>query len=672
MGGAMSDFLTAEEIYKKNGFDLLRNKFMALPDSGKIPLPQEWAAENRYMPPEITETPGMFDIELVPQYAEILAIQHPDNPINQTALMKSVQSAGTTSVLENVMGFWIKYQLGSIILFQSSKTMGKIKSSSAIDVMIDNAGLGGNVNPMSKRMKRKTGDTALYKEFSGGVKLMITSYNSEADQKSNTFNLMCLDELDSAPRELNGQGDVVGTIKGRAVATSMNKLISISTPSMMETSRIYKEFLDGDQRKYYVPCPHCGEYQILELAKKSRDFGLMFDFKKDNVTGKSIVDPFSVRYKCISCQHDFYQESLRDISNRGQWRPTWQDSNHRPKSEKHASFHISAFYSQVLNGGDGWLKICEAFAETGMGSEILKMKAFTINYLALPWAHVDKNYTGKMLMARAESYCMKEPPAEAGLIFFGGLDVQKDRLELSVLACSRNEFWVADYEVFWGNPANPYDNCWNSMRSYVYEARYQVGNVIRPISQVAIDSNWDPKKGKRDVKGWETKAHAVFQFVAKEGFGDYKAALNNPAESFFIAIYGKDGAVGMIQPKPVKGEPISVRYEVSVSKFKSLIFGNIDKAGGEYSIHVPKYRRPEGGLAFDEPLDIHWYDMFCSERYQEITPGVYGWKPIYKRNEVLDTVVYSMACYYLQNMNNFSEDDWDLLESRIRNESETV
>ena len=32
-----------------------------------------------------------------------------------------------------------------------------------------------------------------------------------------------------------------------------------STPTVKGLSRIEREYLESDQRRYFVPCPHCGE-----------------------------------------------------------------------------------------------------------------------------------------------------------------------------------------------------------------------------------------------------------------------------------------------------------------------------------------------------------------------------------------------------------------------------
>ena len=173
------------EYIKLKQIDKVIERNDKLVDSAYVPPFTDWAEAKRFFPAGTSEVPGDFRRETVPHMVEILERMHPDDPCTHVALKKSVQAAATTTIAENALGAFIDYKLGSILFLTSSKSMGDIRSSSTIDTLIDNAGL--LIKPISGRRKRKTGDKALYKEFAGNIKLLISSYNSIADLKSNTF-----------------------------------------------------------------------------------------------------------------------------------------------------------------------------------------------------------------------------------------------------------------------------------------------------------------------------------------------------------------------------------------------------------------------------------------------------------------------------------------------------
>ncbi|MCV5491374.1 phage terminase large subunit family protein, partial [Escherichia coli] len=55
------------------------------------------------------------------------------------------------------------------------------------------------------------------------------------------------------------------------------KIVLGSTPTVKGVSRIEKAWLESDQRRYFVPCPHCGEYQVLEWGSKSTPYGIKWE-----------------------------------------------------------------------------------------------------------------------------------------------------------------------------------------------------------------------------------------------------------------------------------------------------------------------------------------------------------------------------------------------------------
>jgi len=656
----LSNFLTADEIIQKSSLLKLHRAIDNISESGFVPLAQDWAEENRMIPPEVSpEWYGQFSINDVPQYAELLAAQHPDNPVTSTTLMKSVQGAGTTSFMENVIGHWLKYMLGSVVVFTSSKGMAKMKSSSSIDPLIDHGGLAGNVSPISSRKSsKKSGDTSLYKEFLGGCKLLMTSYQSIGDMKSLAFNLLCMDEWDEAPHQLKGQGDVDKIINGRTMATKMSKRIYLSTPTNMDTSRVFKKYNQGDQRQFYVPCPICEGFQVLTMNSRKRNYGLSFNTIIDPVLQTKVLDENSVRYKCQHCKGEFYDEQKMDITINGQWRPTWKESNFKPKSQNHRSYKSPGFVSKYLT----WAKICQEFIDTDYGRDYEATKTFTNNIYAEPHAHIDKAYPWKSLKERAEPYRLGEPPENCGLLCYAGVDVQGDRLELAVIAVGpRMEKWIIDYRVFYGDTKNVYDSSWDSLAAYVLTTVYEVDKTKVKITKCAVDSNWDPKM-KAGKRNWQTKDHTVYQFVAMY-------------PDVFIAVYGagEKKSADIITSVRIKIDknskfcPLHVRYEIAVGKVKDLIFNNIDQGSGPGTLHIPKYERPEGGIDINVAIPDSFYQMLMSERYQEISSGVYGWKKIQERNEVLDLVVYAIAACYLDNIHTLSPEAFGMLENSIRN-----
>lgn len=613
-----------------------------VPTELHIPLVSECAEANRYLRPGVSEHFGRWKASSVPHLVEIMDRLHPDDPCTHVSVMKSVHSAVTVSVAENAMLLWIKHKIGSIAYFTSNQKIGKIRSSSAIDTMIDDSGIADLVKPMSRRVSQKRSDSATYKEFEGGIKLLIGSYKSIGDMKSNTFQLIIPDEWDEAPLEIADQGDTAGVLEGRTMSSRMYKILEISTPTRMETSRIYRSFLLGDQRRFFMPCPICGDPQELVLKKRDIDHGLTFSRMKDAKSGALILDPTSVRYICKHCKSELPESEKMGMLAAGWWQPTASPSN----PLRH-SYHNPGLISPFLS----WQRICQRFIDTRFGEDIMMFKDFTINYLGNPWAKVEMSKTWEAIRDRADDYCMGEVP-NGGLILYAGVDVQGDRLEAAVWAFGKGmEKWLVDYQVFFGDPANINDVCWGNLNQYVYGKKFTIKGVPVGIIRAAVDCGWDPKE--RRVKDWDSKAHTVFQFVGLR-------------QDKFIAVRGAGamtGTGGVVRPVRIQGDHLlKVRHDISTHVIKELLMHAIDLTKGPRAIHFPANQEIDGVRA---PVSEDLFRGFLSERYQEIKPGVMGWKKTYQRNEPWDTTVYAIAASYLDSVSAWTDEIWDAYAARL-------
>ena len=619
-----------------------------IPHTGILPSISSWAEEKRYLPSGTTEVPGKYNADTAPHLREPLELLHPDSPFQKITMMKSVQSLNTTTIAENAMGFWLDYKQGSCLFLTSTKGIGNIRSSSAIDVMIDSAKL--QIKPMSERMKRKTGDKANYKEFAGNNKLLISSYNSIADLKSNTFHLIICDEWDEAGAELAGQGDIEGIIEGRTMGLRRYKILRISTPSNMNTSRIYKSFMEGDQRYFNAPCFHCGEKQVLELKGQGKKHGLTFTRETNKTTGHKILVPESVRYICKHCGKPIYESKKKYMMKNGVWIPTVV-----PEDKYNASFHSPGLISPFLS----WERICQQFINSGFGSDVLKFKDFTINYMGLPWANVAKQALWQDLKDRAEDYCQGEVPRgelkqvgeleiyTGAMILFAGVDVQGDRLELHVVGFGANsEKWSIDYQVFYGRPEDGNNPCWQLLDDWVYNHVYNVAGIDCNIAFCAIDSGFDPGKATRREKDFANKSNVVYDFIA-------------PRQDKFMSVMGISGdkATGIIKETKVNDitTQLNKRYNVYVSVLKEMVMNTVGTVSGYGTIHFPKYI-----MIADQKKEMvdHPFKSFLSEVYKETKPGKWEWKKIYERNEYLDTFNYAIAAADYFGFNKLSPESW--------------
>jgi len=644
--------LTAQSIYQQSQQDYVSAYLDSLPLSISVPLISEWAEENRVLPPDPQGYSGKWLASMVPHLVQPLNDCHPDQPYTHITNIKSVQSANTVSLAENVLGFWIKYKIGSTLFLTSTKNMANVRGSANIDTMIDYSGLADCLKPASNRTGKKNKDNSLYKEFDGGIKLMMTSYSSIADLKSNTFNLIIEDELDECPPQLKDQGDTEMIIEGRTMALTNYKILQISTSSGAGGSRIYKNFLKGDQNEYFVPCPICGENQILQLKKRGEKYGLTHKSEKGKNDNKRKLIPGTVEYVCKFCEGSFRESKKYDMLRSGIWIP-----QATPDDPLRRSYHSSGLISPFLP----WERIVKQFIASNYGQDLPVFKDFTINYLGNPWLNVGKSGKWEELKKRAEDYTMGEIPKgvvanvsgvdvyDGGLMLFGGVDVQGDRLELLVTAFGINgNKWIIDHKVFFGDTKNLDDPCWKTLHDFVYEKRYTIcGSNNNAILKCAIDAGYNPIAGDKRKKDFANKSHVVYDFVALR-------------TDRFMAIMGNPGKPlgGIIAKKKISDSVtmLTDRYMVDVSMLKESIYDVIGSSEGYNTIHVPKWAVYEGTK---QETSDEFFMQFMSERLQEDPKtGKMKWCKLRNRNEILDIFIYSISAAAFWNVQSYSMQNW--------------
>jgi phage terminase large subunit GpA-like protein len=627
-----------EQAIQQNTRNLMLTWLSTLRIDPQIPSITDWATQNRYLPEGSTERPGLFKPDFASYTLEIQENFSMDSPYRISSILKGTQSLITTTI-ENVIGHSIKYGLHNILYVISTTGMAALRSSASIDVMINYSGLKDCIRPMAKRKnQRKSADNLLYKELAGGRRLLLTSYNSIAMLKSFSWDLIVMDEIDEAPPRIKDQGDPEALIEVRGKTIDNLKIAKLSTPMQAENSRIWRAFKSGDQREYLIPCPRCGGFQFLEMMKEGRDYGLYGDYTVDK-TKRSTFVAGTARYRCKVCQKDFFEyekpafmlEKLQ--GGLAYWEPQAQAQDPRDRS-----YHVSSMMSPMTQ----WSNILVDYAKTDFGKRLQDYKSFVINTEGLPFF---TNYTYKPwqeLREVAEEYPLGEVP-EGGLMITGGVDVQKNRLELQLVAWGYGmEGWSFCHEQFIGSTADVNGPAWTNLLSFARRYFKILGTEVR-ITKIGVDASYNPnKEASLSNESLRMEMNAVYAFCKRY-------------PTMFVPIRGVDGQVadGQVAQKRSKAYGIDY-YLVDVTAIKQELFENIDKRYGRYAIH------------FSKAYSDEFFRQFLSEIYGELENGSMGYKKIYERNEALDTFVYARAIMNILRADEWGDDKWDYWRDAIK------
>ena len=216
--------------------------------------------------------PGQWRTSRTPYLRAIMDAASPASPFERVVLMKGAQLGGT-EVLLNLAGFIIHRTPGPVLLVQPTIESAQRFSRQRLASLIESTPVLREL--VSDPRERDSGNSVLSKNFPGGV-LIATGANSAVGLRSMPARFLLLDEVDGYPASAAGaagssgavlEGDPVDLAIARSETFANRKVVMVSTPTIDGLSRIDQAYRESDQRRYYLPCPHCGAFQILRWAQ---------------------------------------------------------------------------------------------------------------------------------------------------------------------------------------------------------------------------------------------------------------------------------------------------------------------------------------------------------------------------------------------------------------------
>ena len=553
----------------------------------------EWADRFAYIPKEAGAFPGKFQTDFA-EYQRGLQDAMTDPAVETVVMMLCAQSGKTQGQL-NAVGYYSHWEPSPILFVQASLAEAEKFSKNRIAKAIRDTPVLRKVYPSPK--SRDSGNTLLNKEFMGGV-LILAGANAPAGLSSMPIRILLMDEVDRYEDSAGTEGDPVDLARKRTTTFWNRKIILASTPGIKYKSRIEKAYESSDQRRYYVPCPHCGEFQVLEFPR------LKWTTQDLGPTSRPRVTEWW--YCCVNgCVIE--ERAKHEMIRSGSWRAT--SESHDGKT---AGFHINALYSPVMD----WLKLIHEWLETKGSLEAKKV--FINTNLAETW---EIRGTGADVHELEKRDRFSRELLPSGVLFLtAGVDVQDDRLEASIWGWGLDdERWVIDHRVFKGDPSLPDSDSgspWAELREYLMVDWEHTGGgdgarLTMHVVCALIDSG-----GHHTERVYEfTRKHEARRWHAIVG----RAGIGKP-------LVGTGNKVG-----PHK----TVLFTVGTDTAKEDIFTSfrVKEAGSGY-------------CHFSDDLPPEYFRQVTAEKMVTTVKDFQTtmvWKKTSERNEALDCAVYARA-----------------------------
>jgi len=480
----------------------------------------------------------------------------------QTVVFQKSAQTGFTECLLNILGYYISQDPSPILWVNPTLEMSEVASKTRLAPMLrDTPCLKGLI---ADARSRDSGNTLLSKQFPGGV-LALAGANSPAGLASRPIRIVLCDEIDRFPASAGAEGDPVNLAIKRSATFQNRKVILGSTPTIKGRSRIEQAYLQSDQRRYYVPCPHCQAMQPLIWAN--------LHWQPDH--------PSSAAYACRECGAVIEEKHKPGLLARGEWRAE------NPGVKGAAGFHLNELYSPWRR----WADMVADFLAAKQNPETLKTWVNTS--LGETWEEQAEKSDPTALLSRRENYTAARLPSEI-LYLTAGVDVQDNRLELEIVGWrqpardSPPESWGVEYHVLSGDPART--GVWGDLDTLLMQDwTTDDGRKLR-IQAACVDSGghhtsqvyawcearkgrhiyaikglpglrpiWKPKAGKS--KKYQAEVWHIGVDTAKDAwYARLKIAAPGPGYCHFPLAYGEtyfDGLTAeQVRTKYSKGHPV--------------------------------------------------------------------------------------------------------------------
>lgn len=549
----------------------------------------EWADKKRILPRASSSEHGQWRTSRFPFLAEIMDKLSPQDKTEQVVIMKGAQ-LGFTEIGLNWIFYTIDHNPCPVLYVQKTieavEKFNRQRFNKSIDAMPELE------KKLITRGKKYSNTTKRMKMFPGGI-VILGGANSAASLRSMPIQNLILDEEDSFEADIQQEGSPSELAIRRTANFPNRKILRISTPTVKETSVIEPLFEEGDQRRFYVPCPYC----------KNKDWIRWHNIKYDD------DNPKTAKLRCEKCEKLIPECKKTWMLERGEWVP-------ENPGGAFPSYHISSLYSPL--GFYSWKDAVKLWLSAQKNFDKSLLKVFINTVLGETFTEAGKTIRASWLEERKEQYL--HPVPEGVLVITAGCDVQDHMIACEVVGWGAGEeSWSLAYQTFTGD--TEYRPVWDALDMFLRQQwPHPSGQILNPVC-VAIDS------------GFRTKV--VYDYCLQREY------------MRFYPVKGRFGWGNGYIRRPANRTKEGVWMFISfVDELKSKVYSHlrVEDPGPGYC-HFPDY--PSHNDQF--------FKMMTAETLKTARKGgrsALVWElPKGRRNEALDCRCYNIAALTIMNIN---------------------
>ena len=561
----------------------------------------EWSREHARLEDGTRYEPFPFQVGIMDAFT--------DPAVRQVSVKKSAR-VGYSKIVANFLGYTMHHHPRRVGVYQPTIDDAEDFSKTDVAALLSTPAL----EPIFGGKTRDGSNTIRSKHFPGG-RLVVKGANSPKEFRRITLDVAILEEPDGYPPTAGLEGDQVELAFKRTLTSDEPLKVAGSTPTIDGFSKIDALFEQSDQRHRYLPCPHCGEYQVLVFG----------DGTGPGIRWAPKAAPTHAWYVCINgCVIE--QHELPGMDARGEWRA------HAPQNFPHVGFHVWAAYSQFPNAS--WIEIAREFVR--VKADPNKLRVFVNQTLGETYRVKGEAPDWRRLYDRREDYRPGIVPA-GGLLLTIGVDVQKDRIEAFVWAWGRGRSsWFIEKRVLMGSPFTR--EPWDQLAAMLAETWEHASGVPMRPAKVMIDTGF----ATTEVAAFCRRYSKSFVYPVKGSSNYNSPPLSSPR------------AIDVVTSSSTKRRALKV-WLVGDHVLKQELYGLLHL---EAPTDDQADAFPDGFVHLNKSADEDFCRQLVAETWDE---GKGAWHKT-GPNEALDGWKYARAGALAAGIERMKEADWLALE----------
>jgi phage terminase large subunit GpA-like protein len=386
----------------------------------------EWADEHRVLG-AMTDRPGRWSSAFTPyarEWVDSSRVRH----VRQVTVCASTQ-VGKTEAANNLLAFHVCEAPAPIMFVTARDVDVRTTYKARLLPMIEAC------RPLRAELTDSPHDVTRREIAFRRAILYLRAAQSPMELASVPCRIVIGDECDKWPRWTGREAAPLELARERT-RTFADHFIYVSSTPTTRAGVIHAEFEAGDRRRFFVPCPLCGNEQVLRWANVDWDRAAITD-------ARAMERERAAWYRCAGCGGRIEDRHKALMLAQGTWVPEgstpaeWRAAGAAADRAAHRSYHLWAGYSPWL----AWWQLAHQWLRSF--DDPARLQNFVNAWLAELWEErVDEASAEAVESCVDDKLEMGKPPQDVRVVC-AAVDVQKDYLVWGVGGWGvDDEFWL--------------------------------------------------------------------------------------------------------------------------------------------------------------------------------------------------------------------------------------